>query len=238
MKPRLVFGDTETTGLCGNPSSLDEALRLDRQIIEYAFAVWEDGAILKRFERKVMPTGYALADAEHCASNGWNHFKASDWMNPTGQPRSYTHAVPWSGDDCQHTADYLTGETLAGSNPSFDLVMFKAEFQRLGFLDDFPKLATHRMCDVGALAWPLWAFQLTERTGLEPLTKLLGIPHEAHKAMGDVLASVAVFEALCDQYVGKPRQLRDLLVELAEDADDQSTADVVFRELETIGVVL
>lgn len=235
QKLRFTVADTETTGLCGDPPNVDEALKLDRQIIEYAFVVWEEGHILKRFQRKVMPTGDALADAEECARKGWNHFSHRDWLNPVGN-REYGLAKPWAKSDCENVFDFLDGETMAGSNPDFDLVMFKAEFVRMGLSGAFPQLVTHRKLDVGKLAWPLWSVKLVEKTGLEPLTKFLGIEHKAHTAMGDCEAVVTVFEELCDQYIHVPRRLRDLVLAACEGLDHDD-ADTLKAELAKLRVL-
>lgn len=209
----LTFGDTETSGIAG---SVEEAIKLDRQIIEYAFVVWSNGDRIRRIERKVMPTGGAIADAEECAANGWNHFKRDDWWTPVG-PQEYTPAKPWSEADCENVDDFLTDATFAGSNPAFDLHMFQATFHVFGVGHLFPKLATHRMCDVGALAWPLWTVGLTDKTGLAPLAKLLGVEHRAHTAMGDVEACIDCFEILVESFVFRPRQQAELLRELGRD---------------------
>lgn len=213
-KPRLTFCDTETSGVC---ESVEDAIANNRQVIEYAFVVWEDGDRLKRIERKVMPTGSAVEDAEFCAANGWNHFKKTDWFTATTTPREYAPAKPWSEADCENVEAFLQDETLAGSNPAFDLRMLKAAFHMFGCGDLFPKLATHRMCDVGALAWPMWAVSLTEKTGLESLCKLLGVTYAQHTAMGDAEACIDCFEILIESYIFRPRQQAELLRELGRD---------------------
>ncbi len=211
-KPRFSFGDTETDGLA---ESVEECVAEGRQVIEYAFVIWEDGERKDSIVRKVMPTGDAITRAEECAAKGWNHFERTSWMNPTGQPREYSAALPWSEHDCENVDRFLAGETLAGSNPRFDLTVLKGQFYQFG--DKFPELATHRMLDVGALAWPLWTVGLTEKTGLAPLAKLLGVEHKAHTAMGDVEACIACFEILIDSYIYRPRQQAELLHELGKE---------------------
>ncbi len=226
-KPRFCFADTETDGLA---ESVDEAIREGRQVIEYAFVIWEDGDRLSKLERKVMPTGDAVARCEELAAAGKNHFSGvRNWMNPAGESRAYVHARPWSGEDCENVDQFLGGETLAGSNPGFDLVMFQAQFYALGFGDKFPKLATHRKLDVGQLAWPLWSVGLVERTGLETLAKFLNVPHKAHTAMGDVEACIDCFEILLDSYVYRPRQMAELMHELGKEKGISET--IIDREL-------
>lgn len=237
-KRKLTFGDTETTGLFGDPASLEECIALDRQIIDYAFADWDDGQILRKYSQKVMPTGDQVEEAIALAKQGFNRFDPDQWWRnkvaAKGTQGVYEPAAPWSGEDCEIVYDYLDGTTFAGSNPDFDFIIFKKEFHALGFLDDFPKLATRRKVDVGKLAWPLWAYQLTEKTGLESLTKLLGIPHEAHTALGDVEASIAVFEECCELYVGRPRRLLELARAAAECMTGEDRAELL-GELEALG---
>ncbi len=208
LPKRLAFTDVETSGLAGDPPSIDEAIKSERQIIEYAVCIWQDGQISKRFEKKVMPTGQGLIDAVDCAAKGYNHFDEKNWFRKVGE-REYAPALPWSVDDCGQVSELLEGETIAGSGPAFDLVMYKAEFFRQ--VKAFPKLATHRMLNTGDLAWPLWYAGLVEKTGLETLAKFLGVEHKAHTAMGDVLACISVWEILAESYVGAPRKLRDLV---------------------------
>lgn len=208
-KHRLTFTDVESTGLCGDQPSIDEALRANRQIIEYAFVVWEDGNIVKTFEKKVMPTGDALKDAEECAANGWNHFDKAKWWAPNA-PGEYSPAKPWGEADCEVVSDFTTDATMAGSNPAFDQVLYRAEFFRL--VKAYPKASTHRMMDTGALAWPLIAAGLIEKSGLEHLAKFLGVEHKQHTAMGDVRACIGVYEILCERFIHSPRKLRDLVL--------------------------
>lgn len=211
----LDWSDTETSGLA---ETVDEVLALDRQIIEYAFATWDaNNGVTKSLERKVMPTGDAIADALECASKGYNHFTGTaNWMNPTSNPREYVHAAPWSADDCENVHDFLVDGCLAGSNPGFDLNFYKAEFHRLGHLDGFPKLSTHRKCDVGQGAWYLFAVGLVDKTGLVTLASHLGVEHKSHTAMGDVLASIGCFERLVDEYINRPRRMLELLRAIAD----------------------
>ncbi len=223
----ITFTDTETSGLA---DTVDEAITNDIEVVEYSFAIWSpEHGTEKIMVEQVMPSADAEPGAIHCASKGWNHYDRSRW--------DLVKAKRWNGDDCEEVAEYLEGATMGGSNPRFDLCMYKAEFARLGFLNDFPKLGTHRLCDVGALAWPMWAYRLTEKTGLATLTELLGIEHKAHTAMGDVRACIEVFEALCDQFIDKPRLLRELLVELGDDLGGTVKA-TVRSELDKIGGVL
>lgn len=230
----LTWGDTETSGLA---ETIDEAVQMDRRVIEYAFALWDgDNGITQKVERKVMPTGDAIADAEELAAKGYNHFSGTrNWMNPTKNPREYTHALPWSGDDCEVVCEYLEDRTIAGSNPAFDILMLKAEFFRLGFLDDFPKLKSHRKCDIGQGAWFLFAVGLVDRTGLEPLAKHLGVEHKAHTAMGDVLASIGCFERLVDEYINRPRRMLELLHACAEAPLKGEEFDELRAEIAALG---
>ena len=236
-KLRLTFADTETTGLA---DTVDEALIRDREVIEYAFVTWEDGDQVRSFERKVMPSpGQPTTDAEFCASKGWNHFTgASDWLVKVGE-REYGPAKRWSLEDCDNVDSFLKGETLAGSNPGFDLNMFKAEFARLDRLQSFPKLATPRMLDIGQGAWFLFAAGLVDRTGLEPLAKYLGVEHKAHTAMGDVLACIGCFERLCDEYLFRPRKLTGLLRDVADSGGmDAEDCGALTQELAGLGAGL
>lgn len=226
-KLRLCFTDAETTGLA---ETVDEALIKDREVIEYAFVIWEDGEHVNAFSKKVAPSpGQPTADAELCASKGWNFYSQKEWAA----------SKRWDLSDCEMVDKFLGGETVAGSNPRFDQDLFKAEFARLDQLPNYPKLATHRMLDIGQGAWFLFAAGLVDKTGLEPLAKHLGVEHRAHTAMGDVLACIGCFERLCDEYLFRPRKLTELLRAVADsggmDAEDCGT---LTAELKTLGAGL
>lgn len=225
-KLRLCFADTETTGLA---ESVEDAIANDRQVIEYAFKIWEEGLIVKTCEQKVMPTGDAIDDAIELAKKGFNHFDERQWWRRTksGYGREFEIAKPWSLEDCDNVIDCLEGETLAGSNPRFDLVMLKAQFAGVNALKYFPKLATRRMMNTGDLAWILWSVRLVDKTGLETLTKFFDIEHKAHTAMGDVDACIKVFETMVDTFVHGPRRLKELchaVIDTLEDPEDRAVA--------------
>lgn len=217
-KLRLCFADTETSGLA---ESVEDAIANDRQVIEYCFKVWEEGSIKRSIVRRVMPTGDALHDAVDCAKAGYNRFNPDEWWTRVGFTE-HGRAKPWCKEDRENVSEFLQGETLAGSNPRFDLIMLKAEFARDRRLEDFPKLATHRMMNTGDLAWLLWSVRLVDKTGLETLTKLLGIEHKAHTAEGDVDACIKVFETMCDTLVGGPRKLKRLCEAIIDTLDDEA----------------
>lgn len=208
---RLVFADVECSGLA---DSVEEIIAADHlEVIEYAFAIWEDGEVKTKLVRKVYPCHKdALAAAEECAEKGYNHFDRNNWTNqPVGSGQEYRQADFWCAIDREHVKAFLQGERLAGSNPAFDLRFLKGMFAKHNEMAVFPTLADHRMCDLNGLAWPLWALRLVEKTGLEHSAALFGIEHKKHTAMGDVEASIAVWERYCEHYIWRPRDMRELL---------------------------
>lgn len=211
---RLVFTDVECTGLA---DSLEQIISDDSlEVIEYAFAIWEDGEVKAKLCRKVYPCNVAaLAAANDCAKQKWNHFDPDNWTNDkrsevvAGKEKG-VQADFWNAIDREHVKAFLQGERLAGSNPAFDLRFLKGMFAKHNELEQFPQLADHRMLDLNGLAWPLWSLSLIEKTGLEHAAKYFGLEHKAHTAMGDVEASIKVWEEYLERYLWRPRDLRDL----------------------------
>lgn len=216
---RLVFIDTEDSGLA---DSLEQIIADDSlEVVEYAFAIWEDGNVHSKLVRKVYPCHRdALAAAKDCAEKGFNHFvEGNAWTNDVNphQEAEPRQADFWNAIDREHVKAFLQGARLAGSNPAFDLRFLKGMFAKHNELELFPTLADHRMLDLNGLAWPLWSLSLIEKTGLEHAAAYFGIEHKKHTAMGDVEASIAVWEQYLERYLWRPRDLRDLCEALLDE---------------------
>lgn len=188
---RIVFADTETTGLdadrCG--------------IIQYCLAVWNDGEVTALAARKTMPWAGAVITPEACRVNGYN---PATWQAEG--------ATPVNADDVKTWHEYLNGAVVGGANVPFDRGFLAAECRRLSLE---PPRWSHRNADITPMAMPLVVSGAIAHAGLAALVEYFGVGHERpHDAVSDVEATIAVFEALCDVYVFKPRQWREGLAEI------------------------
>lgn len=193
----IHFIDTETTGL--DPL-------LGAEIIEIACATWNDGDVSEEWHKLILPARGCPEEAAKI-----NGYSEADWRANGAQP--------FSIQDAKYLIDRFEGHYIGGSNPDFDKRMIEASCHRCG--QPKPKWS-HSSLNTASLAWPLWAEGKVEQTGLVALAAFFGIEHAAHTAMGDVLATIAVWEALFDLYIYKPRVMREALIEIA--GDDQTDA--------------
>lgn len=204
---RIVFFDTETTGLIDkNP---------DAEIVEYAGATWDDGNVTGKFHRRILP--HFGCPPEAAKINGYD-FAA--WKA--------------SGAEVMRVADLadlrarLDGMMLGGSNPGFDKAMVRAACARLS--QPAPDWS-YKHLDLGAFGLLLQLEGVVENAKLETLAAYFGIPHEAHTAMGDVMASIGVWEACFERFMRTPNVMRSALVEIADQAasDDDTELEEYAR---------
>ncbi len=190
---RIVFLDTETTGL-------DAA---ECAIVQYSLAVWCDGEVTFKHTRKVLPHEGAVITPEACRVNGYH---PEDWRKAGAKGLSL--------DDVKLWHDTLSGSIVGGSNVAFDKGFIAESCKRLG---SPPPKWNHRDADIGKIAFPLWAAGVVENTGLAALAQHFGVEHaRPHDAESDVLATIGVFEALCNEMVFKPNVWRQTLEDIAD----------------------
>ncbi len=190
---RIVFLDTETTGLAAAECA----------IVQYSLAVWCDGEVTFKQTKKVLPHEGALVQPQACAVNGYH---PEDWRKAGANELSLEDVKLWH--------DTLGGSIVGGSNVAFDKGFIAEACKRLG---SPPPKWNHRDADIGKIAFPLWAAGVVENTGLAALAAHFGIEHaRPHDAESDVLATIGVFEALCNELVFKPARWREALVAVAE----------------------
>ncbi len=204
----IHFLDTETTGL--DPT-------LGAELIELACCSWNDGAVVELIEKPYLPKN-------GCPENvaKLNGYDEAAWLG--------AGAKLFEIADAKEIFELLAGAFIGGSNPDFDKRMIEAACHRTG--QPKPKWS-HRSLNTASLGFPLWVTGQTESTGLAALATFFGIEHAAHTAMGDVKASIAVWEALFDMYVHRPRVMREALTEIAN--DEQGDADVRTFAAEALG---
>lgn len=139
---RLVFLDTETTGL-------DPALH---QVWEIAYAV-DDGPILSAIVRHDLryATGEALEIGGHNTRCLADHQDSADW------------AVGWIAT----LLGSLDGATLVGANPAFDAAMLRA---RWGHAPWHYRLLDIEAYAMGVLGWeePRGLAAIAEHLGIQP----------------------------------------------------------------------
>lgn len=221
---KIVFLDTETTGLPKHfPSGAGP------ECTEYCLADWDDGKVSDLIHVRVMPQNAPPADP-----------KTGVVRTPDGFPLSFRpdewtahNAKPWSAEDNRRVFDRLHGKYVGGSNPRFDLDRFRFEVDR--FSKGGPRFETqHRIMDLNALGFPLWVAGVVESTGLVALAKYFNVEHDAHTSNGDVLASIAVFERLLDEFLIKPKRMREFLTEVVAmyEVDDPSFATAATEALQ------
>jgi DNA polymerase III epsilon subunit-like protein len=166
---RIVFVDTETTGL----TSMD-------QVLEYSFKVWEDGVVSQAYTRRVMPTVPCNPKAQEV-----NGFTREAW--------EACGAVPWSALDCDYVSYFLQDGTIVGGhNTPFDVGMIAREFERAK--RPFPQLSREEV-DTKRLAVPLMALGEIPKTALTTVAQYFGLDVSlAHTSMGDVDMTIGIWE--------------------------------------------
>lgn len=210
----LTFIDTETTGLPKHFPKGDGP-----EITEYCLATWTDGVTTDLVHVRVMPQAAPKADPSTGVVRTVDGFPLS-FRYDTWEAHN---AKPWSAEDNRAMFSRLHGKHVGGSNPRFDLDRVRFELERFSKVGSRPE-PHHRIMDLNALGFPLWVAGLVESTGLVALAKYFEIEHDAHTSNGDVLASIAVFERLLDEFLIRPKRLREFVESICEmyETDDPS----------------
>ena len=102
------------------------------------------------------------------------------------------------GESVYKLAEQLAGNTLAGSNPTFDAAFLTHMFR--GQYDEdmtFIPVWHHRLLDLSAYAAGVLGLPFSELPGLAKVCELLEVELvDAHTAAGDVAATAECFDAL------------------------------------------
>jgi DNA polymerase-3 subunit epsilon len=135
-----------------------------------------------------------------------------EWVLNYGDPRAleingYRERLidaPQDGDErgFQELSRRLRGNTMCGSNPTFDWEMLRRRYgHRIR--------RHHRMIDLAAYAAGIMNTPITRLDGLEAICTRLGVYNNApHTAMGDVVATGRCFEALAAMRMALEGNLR------------------------------
>lgn len=210
----LTFFDTETTGTHDREPFISSP-ELGPEITEYTFATWNDGNVTDVDTKLILPRNWR----DTCVQD-----EEGIVRTPDGFPLSFREdtwrgagAINWNASDDRAMHKRLAnGTMMAGSNPAYDVRCVQFEMKRNGA----KPLAYVRRVDTSSLGVWLLHQGLVEGTGLERLAAFFGIEHEAHTSRGDVLAAIAVFEALTEMYYSRPRDMREALETIAECSPD------------------
>ena len=174
----MIVVDIESTGL-------DPAIHVPIEIAAINTATGEELYIAPN----VYPENWANADPAALAINRYFERRVFDHIGSTDAEH----------ENAELLAQWLDGNTLAGSNPRFDLGMIAVWFTRF----NLKPTAHHRLADLSAYAAGALSIPLTELPGLSEVCALLGVtpPIESgrlpdHTAMGDARATLDCFDAL------------------------------------------
>ncbi len=219
---KLTFFDTETTGLPDREPFLSSPEH-GPEIVEYAFAEWEDGSLGPVSHHYVKPRNLHLLpppdeEGTYRTLDGFPlRYRADEWK--------HAKAVCWNADDSKRVHLHLARRTLAGSNPGFDAARVDFEVARFG--GGFKRVDwDHRMVGTEHLGVFLLHQGLIQSRGLGALAEYFGVEHEdAHTAAGDLVASVKVFECLVELYHFRPERMREALETIAECSPDPDMAE-------------
>lgn len=171
-KLAIHFVDTETTGL--GP---------DAEIIEIAIVRWCAGKSEVLLNEKVKPKHGCPPEAARI-----NGYSEALWAD----------AQPWDLDCTTAVQEILAGAFIGGSNPAFDKKMIDIECARTS--QKAPRWS-HRELNTASIGFLLWITGEVNGTGLGELARYFGVMHDAHSALGDCRAAIAVWEKMFDRFV-------------------------------------
>lgn len=110
-----------------------------------------------------------------------------------------------NGNDAYQFAEQLHGNTLAGSNPTFDAAFLTEMYRRYDDEVDGPGQPGwhHRLLDLSAYAAGVLGISPAELPGLSTVCDLLGVENVApHTALEDAIATAECFRRLFAKVAG------------------------------------
>ena len=194
MKKKILWLDTETTGLNPNIHGLREV----------GFIVEIDGVVMEKgvfyinpftYEKQIEIDDYAL-------------FISNKTIE---ELKTYDRSSLSSKEFIRTIVKYVNVNskedvfTIAGYNVGFDIGFIKAWFDDLGLKDAYKTLFHYKALDVFSLVFFLRNLDLidTENDKLETLCKYFNIDIDAHNALSDILATKQLYEIIVDKYINK-----------------------------------
>jgi len=181
-KRDLIVVDTETTGLDVNFHWPLEVAAINVQTGEELYFVPD------------LPDG-TLDHADGKAMKINRYFERGVFAHRLSKPDSQNSwTLLW---------DMLAGNTLGGSNPTFDAAMLNRAYKR-EFVTGEPSPWHHRLADLAAYAAPALHLPPNELEGLDKVCSYLQVKNEGdHTALGDARATAECFKRLTEQYTAK-----------------------------------
>lgn len=181
---RIIFIDTETTGLNPHRNEIDPTL--GNCILSYTIQAWTDGVLGPAQTIHLLPTCPVEPGAAKV-----NGYSPEEWAR-----RGATRSFGW--EDCTNL-NVLHDAIVGGHNVPFDLDFVAAEFARGKVAS--PKW-NHRKVDTQALSMPLVALGAIKSAALAHVAAYWGIDHsQAHTSAGDVTTTIQVWERYVDLYL-------------------------------------
>lgn len=206
---RLVYIDTETTGLNPNKHGLREV----------AVIIEIDGVVKDKQLFKINPWTYRKNDEDNFVEIDEKALEISgltveditqnkEYQNSTVQQVRLFDLLskysPGIEDDYDWTDDTKEDYRfqLVGYNVKFDIDFIKAWFKDENTFN-FSNIFTHKSLDVFELVKHLKNFNLldTQNEKLETVCKHFGIQINAHNAMDDIAATKELYELLQSKYI-------------------------------------
>ena len=180
------------------------------EIVELAVVRWTDGNSQPMLHEHYLPRHGISDEAAKC------HGHTIESLTARG-------AHKWAAHDCDNIAALLKRQTVAGSNPAFDVARIAFECERMA--KPAPD-ANYWMLNTSDMGMLLWMQHLVENTKLATLAKFFGLAEQEHTALADCYLAIGVFEAMHDLFVYRPKVMREALIEIAGD----DATDPVLRE--------
>ena len=194
MKKKILWLDTETTGLNPNIHGLREV----------GFIVEIDGVVMEKgvfyinpftYEKQIEIDDYAL-------------FISNKTIE---ELKTYDRSSLSLKEFIKTIVKYINVNskedvfTIAGYNVGFDIGFIKAWFDDIGPKDAYKTLFNYKALDVFSLVFFLRNLDLidTENDKLETLCKYFNIDIDAHNALSDILATKQLYETIVDKYIIK-----------------------------------
>ena len=194
MKKKILWLDTETTGLNPNIHGLREV----------GFIVEIDGVVMEKgvfyinpftYQKQIEIDDYALSISNKTIEELKTYDRSS--LSLKEFMKTIVKYVNVNSKE-----DVFV---LAGYNVGFDIGFMKEWFEDIGPKNAYRTLFHYKALDVFSLVFFLRYLELidTENDKLETLCKHFNIEIDAHNALSDILATKQLYEKIADRYINK-----------------------------------
>lgn len=190
----LTFVDIETTAIAGPDANTDE-------IIEIAVCrvSLSDRAVIREWSTLIRPHGPQSRTAIPCKGADDRAWDLGPFHTNAGRFADVDRSQGMNiGDVLRYLTLPLSGATIAGQNPDFDLRYLRRDFARAGI--PFPVIDYHRI-DLAAPALFLNMAGHVPGLSLRHSAEWAGCPPQEHRALSDVRRTIKVFWAMYDAMI-------------------------------------